>query len=372
LLLSWVVVFGNAFHREDDMNERSGTPWGTITATILTAVLTLPGCVGEGHVGGGQSLEGVDAGASGTPTDNPGFVDAGDLEAPAPCVGVTCSWHGTCQHDDDTTWCECDDGYEAAGLACIPSEPATNGCLAPGSGDYAEPGPYEVEVMMGPPGFTVYYPATWEPGCLHPFGAWGNGTGVVGSLVYAHLNSHLASWGIPIIASWGPMAGSGLDHRTGIDWMLEQNENPDSPFFGHLSQNAGVAGHSQGGIGASMAASHENVVAEVNVQGGGCSFGRATLLITGTLDFMNPSIQLSWFLSTGPTVLASLAGADHIVVPSILGVGTDAGVQVKRLYAAWYRCFLADDANACALFTGGDACGICDDPNYFNVRSKNL
>lgn len=355
------------------MNKRSGASWERITTTMLAAVLTLPGCAMEGIVGGGTPVEGVDAGAPGSSdSDDPGFPDAGMYETIDPCQGVTCSLHGVCDVTDGVAVCDCDAGYEAAGLACVPSDPASNGCLAPGSGDYTEEGPYGFEVMPGPIGYTVYYPAQWEPGCEHPFAAWGNGTGVVGSLVYAHLNSHVASWGIVVIASWDPLTALGLDHREGINWLLEQNENPESPFFGRLSQRAGVAGHSQGGIGASAAASHPNVVAEVNVQGGGGPNGRAALLITGTLDFMNPSIQLSWLLSTGPTFLASLNGADHIIVPSILGAGTELGIQVKRLYAAWFRCFLADDGEACALFTGGDACGICDDPHFFNTRSKNL
>ena len=340
------------------MYERSGTSWGKITLTIL-AVLTLPGCLAEGALGDGQP---------GSPDSG---TDAAEVKVSDPCEGVTCSLHGDCDVSDGAAWCDCDAGYEAAGLACVPADPASSGCLA-GSGDYREEGPYGFETMPGPLGYTVFYPATWEPGCEHPIAAWGNGTGVIGSLVYAHLNGHVASWGIVVIASQGPMAGTGLDHRVGIDWLLEQNEDPESPFFGRLSQRAGVAGHSQGGIGASAAASHPNVVAEVNVQGGGGPNGRAALLITGTLDFMNPSIQLSWFLSLGPTFLASLAGADHIVVPSILGAGTEAGSQVKRLYAAWFRCFLADDGDACALFTGGDACGICDEPDFFNTRSKHL
>lgn len=226
--------------------------------------------------------------------------------------------------------------------------------------------------MAGPAGFTVFYPASWQPGCRHPIAAWGNGTGVVGSLVYDHLNRHVASWGIVVIASPSPMAGTGLDHRVGLDWLLAQNEDANSPFFDRLSPRAGVAGHSQGGIGASMAASHPDVEAVVNVQGGGSPLGRAALLITGDLDFMNPSIQLSWLSSTGPTFMAGLKSTDHIVVPSILGAATPQGIQVKRVYAAWYRCFLADDADACALFSGGDACGLCAEPDWFDLRSKNL
>jgi len=347
------------------MNERRRVSAHILTTIVLAAILPLLGCMAESMVGGGGSAgpddgNGPDAGA-------PGIAEPDD-----PCLEVTCSLHGSCNSADGTAWCDCDDGYGAFGLTCIADDPSAAGCLDPGSGDYAAEGPYGSAKMAGPPGFTVYYPATWDDDCLHPIGAWGNGTGVIGSWVYEHLNAHVASWGIVVIASQGPMAGTGLDHRVGIDWLLAQNADPESPFFGRLSQRAGVAGHSQGGIGASAAASHPNVVAEVNVEGGGGSNGRATLLLTGTLDFMRPSIELSWWLSYGPTFLASYSNASHIITPSVLGAETPGGIQVKRLYAAWYRCFLADDVDACALFTGGDECGICDEPEWFELRSKNM
>ncbi|MBI2895566.1 MAG: hypothetical protein HYY06_18560 [Deltaproteobacteria bacterium] len=335
---------------------------GGIVLAVLLALLPPAACVSP-VAADGEAADDRDAGA---------VWDDADLESPDdPCRGVTCSGHGFCQASAGAPTCSCEDGFEASGAACVPVTADANGCL-PGSGDYAEEGPYETATMAGPAGFTVFYPASWQPGCPHPIAAWGNGTGVVGSLVYDHLNRHVASWGIVVIASPSPMAGTGLDHRVGIDWLLAQNEDPDSPFFERLSPRAGVAGHSQGGIGASMAAGHPNVEAIVNVQGGGSPLGRAALLITGDLDFMNPSIQLSWLSSTGPTFLAGLKSTDHIAVPSILGAATPQGIQVKRVYAAWYRCFLADDADACALFRGGDACGLCVEPDWFDLRSKNL
>ena len=348
------------------MNERRRVSGRIITSILLAAVLPLLGCLAEATIGGGSVSDEADDEAR--PDGGvPGNADAGD-----PCQAVTCSLHGTCHASDGAARCDCEDGYEAEGLTCTADDPDAAGCLLAGSGDYSAEGPYGSAKMPGPLGYTVFYPATWDDACLHPIGAWGNGTGVIGSWVYEHLNAHVASWGIVVIASQGPMAGTGLDHRLGIDWLLAQNEDPESPFFGRLSPRAGVAGHSQGGIGASAAASHPNVVAEVNVEGGGGSNGRATLLLTGTLDFMRPSIEASWMLSNGPTFLASYANTSHIITPSVLGADTPGGIQVKRLYTAWYRCFLADDATACELFTGGDACGICDEPEWFELRAKNL
>ncbi len=353
------------------MSEPAGKSRSGITLVILAAVLTLSGCASPYALGDGAADDGG--------LDEPGFqassttgsARGGPIPPSDPCQGVTCSEHGTCHTIEGAPACDCAQGYQAAGLSCLPAAPGASGCLE-GSSDFAQEGPYGSATLPGPLGTTVFYPARWQQGCLHPIAAWGNGTGVVGTFVYAHLNRHVASWGIVVIASPNPMAGTGIDLALTIDWLLAQNEDPASPFFHRLSPRAGVAGHSQGGIGSSIAALHPSVVAQVNVQGGGTSFGRATLLIGGDLDFMFPSIVASWFLSSGPTFLAGMRLTDHIIVPSILGAATPQGIQVKRLYAAWYRCFLADDANACALFRGGDACGLCDEPQWFDLRSKNL
>jgi hypothetical protein len=45
-----------------------------------------------------------------------------------------------------------------------------------------------------------------------------------------------------------------------------------------------------------------------------------------------------------------------------------------HLYAAWFRCFLADDQTACKLFQGGtpSGCGICKEPGWHVLSSRNL
>ena len=49
-------------------------------------------------------------------------------------------------------------------------------------------------------------------------------------------------------------------------------------------------------------------------------------------------------------------------------------IQMMRLYAAWFRCFLADDQVACKLFEGGapNNCGLCKDPGWHVLSSKKL
>jgi hypothetical protein len=216
-----------------------------------------------------------------------------------------------------------------------------------------------------------------ESNCPHPVIAWGNGTTVTGSQVYAFYNNNAASWGMIVIASDNPNVGSGSFHRAGIDYMLAQNNDSNSEFYQKISLRAGTSGHSQGAIGATVAAAHANVQAEVQVQGGGTpKAGMAFLALTGTGDTIvgtGPPTQ-SYNAATGPAFLASYTGADHITTPTLGGfVGNHAGtIQYMRLYTAWFRCFLADDATACGLFRGGASCGICNDPNWDTLQSKNI
>jgi hypothetical protein len=145
----------------------------------------------------------------------------------------------------------------------------------------------------------------------------------------------------------------------------------DSEFFGKVSENAGVSGHSQGGAGGDRGSTHKNVKANVNVQG---SFGSppmspaAFLCLTGTDDISPTGCPMAVKAAKVPAMSASYDGADHVSTTLFNGTGMD---QYKRLYAAWFRCFLADDANACSLFKGGMNCPVCKDPGWAEIFTIN-
>jgi hypothetical protein len=274
--------------------------------------------------------------------------------------------------------------------AGAPSTPPTahegETCLMPGSGSYGEPGPYKVAKMEIDLGmiqatqnsgkFTVFYPQPLEASCKHPIVAWGNGTTVKGADTYAFFNENAASWGMVVAASWEDNAGSGAFHKAGLDWLLKQNDDASSPFHGKLSTRAGVGGHSQGAFGASAGSSHPNVEATVAVGGSAASSAKvAVLTLTGTEDIvMNPAMIAE--RAAGKAFVASWQGGDHVGTETIAGyLSRDPGtMQMQRLYAAWFRCFLADDSKACALFEGGtpSGCGICKDMGWAVLASKNL
>lgn len=259
-------------------------------------------------------------------------------------------------------------------------------CLQAGSGNYGEPGPYQVAMMdvdlgmvspMQDTGkFTIFYPMPLETSCLHPIVAWGNGTGVSDSTTYAFFNTNAASWGMVVAASQENNAGSGDFQKAGLDWLLKQNDDPSSMFYKKLSTRAGVAGHSQGAFGATNATQHPNVEALVSVAGGGLpKQGVATLCLTGTMDMVEAQCTAEYQAASGPAFLADWMNGDHFTTETLAGYITrDAGsLQMQRLLAGWFRCFLADDQAACALFKGApDGCGICKDTGWAKHESRNM
>jgi hypothetical protein len=257
--------------------------------------------------------------------------------------------------------------------------PAEN-CLQ-GTGDFSQDGPYAVEtrvVTIGSSGdFTLYVPTPLETACPHPMVAWGNGTTVPGGTAYAHFNERMASWGIVAIASHDdgqpqgePRIGDGTFHTAAIDWLLAENENPSSEFFGKISGRAGVSGHSQGGAGGDRASMHPAVEANGNVQGsfGGAPEGVAFLCLTGTEDIAVDSCLTSVNAATSPAMYASYDGMTHTATVSGASAGSR---QYARLLSGWFRCFLADDSAACEMFAGGDACPLCQESGWDDIFSKN-
>jgi hypothetical protein len=261
-------------------------------------------------------------------------------------------------------------------MGTTPPPPTGSGCLKGATGDYSQPGPYGIgrmDVEIPPQGmYTLFYPAPFDDNCRHPIVAWGNGTAVVGSDVYAFYQEHAASYGIVVAASHDPNTGSGAFHTVALDYLLAENENPSSMFYQRLSPIAGVSGHSQGGGGADIGARHPNVVAEVNVQG---AFGRAPagvafLCLTGTADIATQGCDSATASATQPALFANWQGGDHFLTSTLGGfiVGDPGALQYRRLYSLWFRCFLDDDSNACGYLS---PCQVCNDPGWAQIRIHN-
>lgn len=323
---------------------------------------------GAGGLGGGwEPVAGAAAGANGmagTQSVTGGTSGAGT-------GGVSASGAG----GEAGTMVAAGAGGDGAGGTGGPSGP---NCLM-GSGDYLGNGPYQVgkmDLTIGSSGpYTIFYPMPLDTACKHPLVAWGNGTGVSDGTTYGFYQEHAASWGIVVVASHESNCGSGQWHKDGFDYMLAENDNPMSMFYQALSGRLGTSGHSQGGMGANVGASYPNVEAIVNVQGafGAAPAGKAFLCLTGTEDIATEGCKTAVESTSSPALYANYEGATHTGTATLLGfISNEPGTkQYMRFYSAWFRCFLANDDNACALFKGGASCPVCGDSGWAEIYAKN-
>ena len=119
---------------------------------------------------------------------------------------------------------------------------------------YAGLGDYEVSVMavksedksIG--NIRIWYPSEMEN--RYPLIVVVNGSNTA-ALNYEPYFERLASWGFVVVGNDDRQAGTGISTALTLAYMLEQNQNSDSLFYEKMDvQNIGIAGYSQGGVGA--------------------------------------------------------------------------------------------------------------------------
>jgi hypothetical protein len=361
------------------------------------------GATGDNTSGGGGGGQGVSGGGS-------GGVSGGSSSGTSPAGGSASGTSGGSSGGGGGGAGPSGGGAGDAGALPPPTPHMGETCLKAGSPDFSQKGPYTVTKTSvdladtgelsdaGPTTYSIFTPSPLEANCPHPVVAWGNGTGVTGSSTmtpagactgtatidclsgtYDFFNVFAASYGIVVIASDNSNVGSGLYHKAAIDYMLKQNMDPKSPFYQKLSTRVGTSGHSQGGIGATAGADliGPNCEAEVCVAGGGAvQKTNAFLCLTGSADQAEAACTATFQSAPGPAFLADWDGGDHFNTETLAGyvAGQEGTHQFMHLYAAWFRCFLADDQTACKLFQGGtpSGCGICKGAGWHVLSSKNL
>lgn len=106
--------------------------------------------------------------------------------------------------------------------------------------------------------YEIWYPAEMKTSNkIYPLVVMANGTGVPASK-YAAIFEHLASWGFIVVGNEDPNCWSGDSSAKSLDYLLTLNETKDSIFYQKIdTANIGVAGHSQGGVGAINAVTNQ-------------------------------------------------------------------------------------------------------------------
>lgn len=128
---------------------------------------------------------------------------------------------------------------------------------------YTKLGQYGVSSVIFPSGVSKYKEyKVWFPKNIadskerYPVVVFANGSGVK-YYRYESVFEHLASWGFVVIGNDDPTSFSGESSSKALALLDKLNSDESSVFYGKLdTNNAGISGHSQGGVGAITAATN--------------------------------------------------------------------------------------------------------------------
>jgi hypothetical protein len=239
--------------------------------------------------------------------------------------------------------------------------------------------------------FNIYRPSDLATsGLCHPILLWANGTGdnpeqrppecfVEPSTntwcgTYPGLMNQLASHGFVVLASLSTdtAAGNPVPSITGLDWLLEQAEDPSSPYFHRLdTTRVGALGHSQGGAATSIASADPRISAMATIHGNRALTGLngPGLFICGEQDGVVPCAGVANAfrkVTEQPAMFLNTLAADH---GSWLGQGGSQGPTFFAL-TAWFRVHLMGDVDSRRFFFGED-CALCTD-NRVTIERNGL
>lgn len=98
--------------------------------------------------------------------------------------------------------------------------------------------------------YKIWYPTDMENSNeKYPLVVMANGTGITASK-YQSFFKHLASWGFVVIGNEDENSRSGESSSKSLKYVLRLNEDQNSIFYNKIdTDNIGIGGHSQGGVG---------------------------------------------------------------------------------------------------------------------------
>lgn len=221
-------------------------------------------------------------------------------------------------------------------------------------------------------GQIIFYPADLTTSDVtYPVISWANGTMCAPGLYY-DLLSQIAAGGYIVVTNTNMMSADGTAQIGSIDYILEQNADPDSIFYQKVdTENIGVAGHSQGGrssVNAAVADDRIDCVLSIagsNYKSEAKKLSTPTLFTTGSLDsIVMPALWVkpAYQACKGTAVYASLKGGVH--TSCVLNPDKYADYAIE-----WFDAFLKDDAAAKKTFQPGGA--FSKDSDWGKYASKN-
>lgn len=202
----------------------------------------------------------------------------------------------------------------------------------------------------------VYYPNNIKISSkTYPAIVWANGT-MCSPDMYDGLLKAIAEGGFIVIANEETMAADGTAQRASIDFIIEQNEDPESTFYKKVNTaKIGVAGHSQGGRSSvNAAAADKRIDCVLSLAGSNYDYEAEllsvpTFFIAGSSDMVVDAgmwIEPAYEICKGPAVYASLKSAIH--TRCCTNPSDYSGYIVK-----WFNVWLKNDSAALNTFKDG-------------------
>lgn len=245
--------------------------------------------------------------------------------------------------------------------------------------------------------YEIWYPSEMKSDEKYPLIVITNGSNFPASQ-YAPFFKHLASWGFIVIGNEDENTRTGLSSSLALDFMLAQNADKTSIFYGKIDvNNIGITGHSQGGVGAINAVTNQNngsyytamftasatsrYWGQDSVYGEEWRYDVSKVKIpyfmcagtgawdSGSAENIEPTkgqgICPLWSITENyeaisndvPKVMARRTGKDH----------TDMLVEPDAYMTAWFMYILKDDEEAGKAFFGGNA-EILSNENWQDIK----
>jgi hypothetical protein len=387
------------------MNSLSRT-WSTLAAASILAVA---GCLGAeetpsdasagvtSDAGRGEPPSGLDASSG---RDASSSVDASSaVDPPTPSGGDASSSRDASTGGGDASSGNGDastGGKDASGGGADGSTASACVGKAWTTADPGAMGPFQIatDKKVGPLAgytpdpiygdeqqhFNVYRPKDLATsGYCHPILVWSNGHTdnpeqnppkcVVDSAAgkwcgtYPPLINQLASHGFVVVASLSTTTSKGtpLPSKTGLDWILQQAEDPTSPYYHRLdTAHIGALGHSEGGMATCMLAPDTRISAIGTVSGTStisAVHGPAIFFCGGKegASVCDGIQKKAAGITDQPSMFINNLDSDHggweyqgTKGPTIAGL------------TAWFRAHLMGDAESRKKFYGA-SCTYCSD-----------
>jgi len=261
----------------------------------------------------------------------------------------------------------------AAGASTDAGAAGASGSAAPKDAGAAAPGlppvtrvdgdgPFATsqDLASGPRGDSgLFYPTELgRDGLKHPIFVWGCGGGSDPSAYAEHMN-RVASHGFVAIAAVSMIGDDDGVLSANLDWLLAENERPDSMLFGKLDPTKVAAGgHSIGSVNAFLFADDPRLTTTLHVAGsslddvhdpfatttglGGKALVHPTALISAETDVFGnvEKLEADYAAATAPVFLTRIGGADHVSA-------TRDGLP---LIVAWLRWQLGGETERSGMF----------------------